>query len=164
MPIKITVPGSKSISNRVLMLAALSNLETKVFNLAKSTDCKYMIKALEDLKNKNEIYTHNAGTTTRFILALASLLEKSITIDGDARMRERPIAILEQALNSLGAKIKSSNGCVPVKIDPQKPSGGEISLPGDISSQYISALLMIGPMLAKGIKISITKIPIKFLI
>ena len=152
---KIKVPGSKSISNRVLILAALAKSEPKIENLAKSSDCEYMIQALKDLKTKTEIYTHNAGTTTRFITALATLLEKPFIIDGDKRMRERPIAELEKALNSLGANVKSTKGCPPVKIATQKPKGGTIALAGDISSQYISAILMIAAATENGVTINI---------
>lgn len=155
MPIKITVPGSKSISNRVLILAALAESEVEIINLAKSTDCEYMIQALEDLKTKKQIYTHNAGTTTRFITALATIQGKEIIIDGDQRMRERPIGELEKALNQLGAKVKSTNGYPPLLISPKKTKGGSISLAGNISSQYITAILLIAAATEKGVTINI---------
>jgi 3-phosphoshikimate 1-carboxyvinyltransferase len=147
MPIEINIPGSKSISNRALILAYLTGKKTKIQNIADCDDSKYMLKGLKKLNSKSpiKIYTGNAGTTTRFLTALATLTEKEITIDGDKRMRERPIAPLIDALNQLGAKIEAENGCPPVTISPSIPKGGKINLPGTISSQYLSAILMIAP-------------------
>jgi 3-phosphoshikimate 1-carboxyvinyltransferase len=148
MPIKITPPGSKSISNRVLLIRALLNKKIEIKNLAKCDDTNYMIKNLKKLNSKNskiELYTANAGTTTRFLTALSTLKEKTITIKGDERMRQRPIKELTKALNELGAEIKTTNGCPPLTINPKKIKGGKISMNGEISSQYISAILMIAP-------------------
>lgn len=168
--IEIKVPGSKSITNRALVLCAMANGSTKIENAAICDDTKYMLKALSKLgikviqkntditikgancifhkkKNPIKIYTGNAGTTTRFLCALASITENTIKIDGDKRMRERPIKELTKALNLLGAKIKDTNGYLPITIYPQKPQGNSIHLPGNISSQYLSAILMIAPCL-----------------
>lgn len=144
MSIKITVPGSKSIANRALLLNALTGNKTKLKNLPKCNDTKYMINGLKELTKKSpKLDTGNAGTTTRFLTAYATLLNKKVIIDGDKRMRERPIQALADALNKLGAKVQTENGCPPATIYPQKPIGGEIKLPGNISSQYLSAILMI---------------------
>lgn len=175
MPVEITIPGSKSLTNRALILAALSSEKTEISNIAICDDTKSMIDGLRALgisitqydtkltikgntfkKGGNiEIYTGNAGTTTRFLTALCTLTENNITISGNERMHERPIQPLVDALNKLGAKIESTNGCPPLKIYPQKLTGGEITLPGDISSQYLSALLMTTPFALKPSTINI---------
>jgi len=151
MQISITTPGSKSISNRALFLSAFSDKPIKFKNLADCDDTAYMLQGLKKLKGKSpiKIYTGNAGTTTRFLTALSTLTGKKVIIDGDKRMRERPIEPLAKALNNLGAKVKTTNGCPPLTIEPQKLTGGRISLPGNISSQYISAILMIAPFAEK---------------
>jgi 3-phosphoshikimate 1-carboxyvinyltransferase len=160
MPIEINVPGSKSIANRALILSFLTKSNTKFKNLPDSDDVLYMQKALKKLQSKDKkisINIGNAGTTTRFLTAISPLLGKTIKIDGNKRMRERPIKILIDALNNLGANIESKTGCPPVTINPQKAKGGNISLAGNVSSQYISALLMLTPFLENDSKIKITK-------
>ncbi len=159
MQISITTPGSKSISNRALFLSAFSQKPIKFKNLADCDDTKYMLKGLKKLKGKSpiKIYTGNAGTTTRFLTAIATLTGKKVIIDGDKRMRERPIKPLADALNKLGAKVKTTNGCPPLTIEPQKLKGGTVSIPGNISSQYISALLMLAPFAEKETTINITQ-------
>lgn len=177
--IKISVPGSKSITNRALALAAFSPHKITIKNAAICTDTEYFVKALNTLGIKtiqkkdrititprkkaftsNEefsIYTHNAGTTTRFLTALCTLTGSETIIKGDTRMCERPIQELTKALNKLGAKITTTNGCPPVEIAGQKIKGGEVSIKGDISSQYISALLLTAPSTEQGITIKIIK-------
>jgi 3-phosphoshikimate 1-carboxyvinyltransferase len=169
MSITLSIPGSKSISNRALILCALSNQTIIIKNLAACDDTAYMIQALKKLKVKISklskstikiqgtsgkfkpqkklinIYTGNAGTTTRFITALSTLTGNNIQINGDKRMRERPIKQLTDALNKLGANIKTNKGYLPIKIQPTPLLGGKVKLPGNISSQFISALLMITP-------------------
>ncbi len=172
MSIKITPPGSKSLTNRALILSALADKKIIIKNAALCDDTKYMILGLKKigikclqkgtaieikgnggnfkkLNHKIEIYTGNAGTTTRFLTALSCLTGNEITIDGDKRMRERPIEELTKALNSLGAKITTNKGFPPIKILPKKITGGKILLPGNISSQYLSALLMTAPFAEK---------------
>lgn len=148
MSVSITVPGSKSIANRALLLKALSKSNTEILNLPDCDDVKYMLKNLEILqqnKQNHKLYTGNAGTTTRFLTAYCTLLEKNISINGDKRMQERPIKELTDALNKLGANIKTKNGCPPLEIHQEKLKGGNIKLKGNISSQYLSALLMCLP-------------------
>jgi 3-phosphoshikimate 1-carboxyvinyltransferase len=158
MPIKIQVPGSKSIANRALILASLSSKKINLKNIPECDDTKYLKLALKELKKKNpKIYTGNAGTTTRFITALSTLQGKKITINGDKRMHERPIKELTQALNKLGAKIEDNNGCPPLIIHPQKLKGGKIKIKGNISSQYISALLMVAPFAENNTEINIVQ-------
>lgn len=156
MPINIIVPGSKSIANRLLLLKALSKSTTKIKNLPQCDDVKYMLKNLEALKKgEQQLYTGNAGTTTRFLTAYCTLLEQDITISGDKRMQERPISELTKALNKLGAKISTENNCPPVHIFNKKLQGGEITIKGNISSQYLSALLMCLPFCAQKSTINI---------
>ncbi len=156
MEIEVQVPGSKSIANRAILLNALSKNKTVLKNIPICEDTKFMKDGLKELKKDNpKLYTGNAGTTTRFLTAYSTLLEKKIIIDGDKRMRERPIEALTNALNNLGAEVKTKNHCPPVSISPKRIEGGEISLPGNISSQYLSALLMVAPFTKKGITINI---------
>jgi 3-phosphoshikimate 1-carboxyvinyltransferase len=159
MQVNITTPGSKSISNRALFLSAFSEKPIKFKNLADCDDTTYMLEGLKKLKGKSpiKINTGNAGTTTRFLTALATLSDKKVIIDGDKRMRERPIDLLAIALNELGANVKTVNGCPPLTIEPQKLKGGTISIPGNISSQYISALLMLAPFAEKATTINIVQ-------
>lgn len=149
--LEITVPGSKSISNRALILNHLCGNKTQLHNIAKSTDSDYLIQCLEqiDKPETTELYTHNAGTTTRFITALATLKNKNLKINGDKRMQQRPIAPLVNALNDLGAQTNTQTNCPPVQISPQKLQGGKTTLPGNISSQYLSALLLVTPFAAQ---------------
>ena len=156
MEIEVQVPGSKSIANRAILLNALSKNKTVLKNIPICEDTKFMKDGLKELKKDNpKLYTGNAGTTTRFLTAYSTLLEKKIIIDGDKRMRERPIEALTNSLNNLGAEVKTKNHCPPVSISPKRIEGGEISLPGNISSQYLSALLMVAPFTKKGITINI---------
>lgn len=151
MQVSITTPGSKSISNRALLISAFSNKPIKFKNLADCDDTAYMLQGLKKLKGKSpiKIYTGNAGTTTRFLTAYATTLGKKVIIDGNKDGRKRPIKPLADALNKLGAKVKTTRGYLPLTIEPQKLKGGTISIPGNISSQYISALLMITPFAEK---------------
>ncbi|MBU1151480.1 3-phosphoshikimate 1-carboxyvinyltransferase, partial [Patescibacteria group bacterium] len=176
--LKITPPGSKSITNRALVLAALVRKTVTIKNAAICEDSTYMIKCLKKLgiriEQKGEtikikgcggkfpksdrtikLHTGNAGTTTRFITALATLTDNKVVIDGDSRMRQRPIKELSDALNQLGADTKTTKNCPPVKIQPKIPEGGTVKIRGDLSSQYISALMMIAPHTKKPTKIQI---------
>ncbi len=156
----IKVPGSKSITTRARALAALSGSEVTLQNAAVCDDSKYMLKGLMKIgfqeKEPIKIFTGNAGTATRFLTAIASITDKKTIIAGDKHMATRPIKPLVDALNKLGAKIKCPTGCPPVMIYDQPPIGGEIKIPGDISSQYITALLMIAPFLEEPTTIKIT--------
>lgn len=169
----IQVPCSKSILNRILILSALTNSSINIQNAELCDDTTYMIKGLEKLghkiKYKNntitftpgknpepaKIFTGNAGTTTRFLTAYSTLLASSITITGDKRMQERPILELVKALKTLGAKITCPTSCPPVKILPSVLQGGNLTLPGNISSQYLSAILMVAPFAQEKVTINI---------
>jgi 3-phosphoshikimate 1-carboxyvinyltransferase len=154
----INVPGSKSHSNRALILNALAQIPAQITNFVDCEDTKYMLKGLAEIKKEKEpkIFTGNAGTTTRFLTAFATTQNKKIIISGSERMHKRPIQPLTESLNTLGAKIDTTTSCPPVTIHPQKIKGGKVKLPGDISSQYISALLMVAPTAEKTITIEIT--------
>ncbi len=148
MLLELTIPGSKSIANRALILNYLCGNKTKIENLPTCDDTEYLRNALNKSVNHKtstetlEIFTGNAGTTTRFLTALAPLLPHPTTIDGNERMRERPISELVNALIQLGAEISCPTGCPPLAVNPKNPKGGRISLKGNISSQYLSAILM----------------------
>ncbi|MFA7685737.1 MAG: 3-phosphoshikimate 1-carboxyvinyltransferase [Candidatus Gracilibacteria bacterium] len=160
-PIQIQVPGSKSITNRILLLSSFAERKIVIKNIGHCDDTNYMMAGLKKLKTRSfqdkpaHLFTGNAGTATRFLTALSTLMERTITIDGDKRMRERPISELTNALNNLGAKITSKNGFLPITIHPQKLRGGKIKLKGNISSQYLSALLMTTPFATENTTIEI---------
>ncbi|MDH6343040.1 3-phosphoshikimate 1-carboxyvinyltransferase [Parabacteroides sp. PFB2-12] len=147
----VTLPASKSISNRVLILNALSYSDQEVQNLADCDDTKVMVRALQS--NDTHFDIGAAGTSMRFLTAFLSKIVGEWTITGTERMKNRPIRILVDALNSLGAKIEymEKEGYPPLRILGSALQGGEISLAGDVSSQYISALLMIAPYMEKGL-------------
>lgn len=168
---EITLPGSKSLTNRVLLLSALSVGETNVKNVLESADTRYMLDALKHLgidlvenketktvnikgnggpfrKNeKVELYLGNAGTAMRPMTGILCAGEGEFILDGNPRMRERPIIDLVDGLKQIGVDISCSDtGCPPVVIKTKGIKGGEASISGKISSQYLSALLMTGPL------------------
>jgi len=154
---KITLAGSKSISNRALIIRALSGHDFPIDGLASSHDTQLMTKLLA--QNGDTYDAGPAGTTFRFLTALLSLRKGTQILTGSERMQLRPIKVLVEALTELGADIEYINqeGYPPLRIHSPKEFGtsGEISLPADISSQYISALLMIAPTLEHGLKITL---------
>ncbi len=155
----ISLNGSKSISNRVLLIQALSKKETEIDNLSKASDTAIMSRLL---KNSNDLILDagDAGTAFRFMTAYLALKPGKHFLTGSARMFQRPIAVLVDALNSLGAKISYSAkiGYPPLSISSGNfdDYSNEISVDASVSSQYISALLMIGPCLPNGLKINIS--------
>ncbi|MFZ5939461.1 MAG: 3-phosphoshikimate 1-carboxyvinyltransferase [Bacteroidota bacterium] len=147
----IQLPASKSISNRLLIIRALSGSSGELINLADSDDTRLMLEALEsDSAGKN---TGHAGTAMRFLTAYYSALSCQVTLTGSERMKQRPIGELVGALRSLGAQIQylENEGYPPLSISGGKMKGGEVTVNGAISSQFISALLMIGPVLPGGL-------------
>jgi len=160
---KLSITGSKSETNRHLLLKALfKGYELK--NGSNSDDSRVMKAALDS--NADKIDIHHAGTAMRFLTAYFSQLQgREVVLTGSERMQERPIKILVDALRTLGASIsyEKKEGYPPLRIKGKKLTGGTVSLPADISSQYISALLMLGPVLEQGIKLNligkITSIP-----
>lgn len=151
----IKLPASKSISNRALILHALTYSHEPIQNLSDCDDTRVMLQALNS--NSNHFDIGAAGTSMRFLTAFLSKIIGEWTITGTERMKQRPIKLLVDALNSLGARIEYMEqvGFPPLKIHGSALQGGEISLDGSISSQYISALLMIAPTMQKGLKIQL---------
>ncbi len=152
---KVNLPASKSISNRALILEALSNDTGTLSNLAACDDTNVMVSALKSLENIIDIGA--AGTSMRFLTAFFTLQDGARIITGSERMKKRPIGILVDALKKLGADIvyTEKDGFPPIKITGKKLEGGSIEIDGSISSQYLSALMMIGPIMKNGLEIHI---------
>ena len=149
----INLPASKSISNRVLLLNALAQNSYPVKNLSNSDDTQTLWKALHSSKTNLDIGA--AGTSMRFLTAYLAQSAGDWTITGTERMKNRPIAILVNALRALGAEIEylEKDGFPPLHIHGKKLQGGRIALDGSVSSQYISALMMIAPTLENGLEL-----------
>ncbi|HET8861539.1 3-phosphoshikimate 1-carboxyvinyltransferase [Marivirga sp.] len=159
----VNLPSSKSESNRLLIMNALSGGKINITNLSSARDTQTLIRLLKNEDEQNTFDVLDAGTAMRFLTAYFSVTSpKEILLTGTERMQNRPIGTLVDALNSIGANIsyKNREGYPPLKIKPfQNQLSYKISIPGNISSQYISALLMIAPSLPVGLEISI-KAPI----
>lgn len=179
----VTLPGSKSLSNRCLLLAALSEGKTTVDNLLESDDIRYMLEALDKLKvpverhssecvtvtgqagpinspdpeNVCELFLGNAGTAMRPLAAALCMGKGKFVLDGVPRMRERPIADLIDGLRQLGADAAcvEETGCPPVTINANGLKGGKASISGKMSSQFLSSLLMAAPVVDGDVTISI---------
>ena len=188
----VRVPGSKSLTNRALLIAALANGKTNLTNALFSDDSKYFANALKTLgfdvqldeanhemtvtglggkipAGKAELFIGNAGTAARFLSAFLTLGNGEYILDGEPRMRERPIGDLIDALHQLGVAIsplsqrERAEGegeihsiCPPVKIDAKGLPGGKTKIAGNISSQFLSALLMVAPYAQSPIEIELT--------
>ena len=165
----VKIPGSKSLTNRVLLIAALCSGNTKIKNYLLAEDTDVMIKCLEQLgisiktQNKqlviqgkegkiapckDKLFVSGAGTVARFLLPILSLGEGEYFVDGNARTRERPIDELLLALGNLGCQIKKikSPASFPLKIKASGFNGGKITLESSISSQFISAIMLTAPL------------------
>jgi len=166
---QLKITGSKSETNRLLLLQALyPNITLE--NTSNSDDSEVMLKALENFQlltsNSQLIDVHHAGTAMRFLTAFFAIQEgKEVILTGSSRMKERPIKILVEALNQLGAEItyEENEGFPPILIKGKKIIKNKVSLPANVSSQYISALLLIAPKLKNGLELTlegeITSIP-----
>jgi 3-phosphoshikimate 1-carboxyvinyltransferase len=159
----IKITGSKSESNRSLLLASLYPGIT-IDNISNSDDAQVMTAGLQ--KSNGVVDIHHAGTAMRFLTGyFASQEGKEVVLTGSQRMTERPIKILVEALRSLGADISyvKNEGYPPLKIKGGKLTKDKVSLPADISSQYISSLLLIAPSLENGLELQlvgkITSVP-----
>lgn len=152
----IQLPASKSISNRALIIHALSGGSDAPANLSDCDDTRVMIKALTG--NEEVIDILAAGTAMRFLTAYLSATPGTHILTGTQRMQQRPIQILVNALRQLGAQIEyaGNEGFPPLHICGTELTGDEITLKGNVSSQYISALLMIGPVLKHGLQLHLT--------
>ncbi|HEU0116891.1 MAG TPA: 3-phosphoshikimate 1-carboxyvinyltransferase, partial [Thermomicrobiales bacterium] len=176
----VVVPGSKSITNRALLVAALADGESELLGALHSDDTRYMAAALNalgvavgaDEANARfhvrggggafpaaaaDLFVGNAGTAMRFLCAALPLGRGAFRIDGVPRMRQRPIAPLLQALNDLGADVRSEtgSGCPPVLVQANGLRGGRARMAGDASSQYFTALLLAGPYARDGIEVEV---------
>ncbi len=174
----VRVPGSKSLTNRALLIASLANGTTCLTNALFSDDSRYFAKALQSLgfdvqldeahhemtvtglggkipANKAELFIGNAGTAARFLSAFLTLGNGEYLLDGEPRMRERPIQDLIEALQQLGVKLEATNHCPPVKIRASGLQGGKTKIAGNISSQFLSALLMVAPYAKSPIEIEV---------
>ena len=154
--VRIDLPASKSISNRALILNALSYSPYDVQNLSDCDDTRVTSYVLDS--NDTTFDIGAAGTAMRFLTAFLSKTVGEWIITGSERMKQRPIKVLVEALNSLGAKIEyvEKEGFPPLRIFGSALTGGEIHLNSGVSSQYISALMMVGPYMQKGLKIFLT--------
>lgn len=152
----VQLPSSKSISNRALIINALAGGQLTPDNLSDCDDTRVMIKALNSEGEVIDIMA--AGTAMRFLTAYLSVTPGTYVITGTERMRQRPIKILVDALRELGADIEyvENEGYPPLRITGKELTGESIRLKGDVSSQYISALLMIAPTLKNGLRLFLT--------
>lgn len=164
----ITVPGSKSYTNRALLIAGLTDGECRLEKPLVSDDTKYMIRALKAFgisvqeekeafivsgrggklsTPEEDIFIGNAGTTMRFLTTFSALVPGKTRLDGDERMRQRPLADLLHCLTQMRVKAVSANGngCPPIDIAGGEVPGGEVQLAGDKSSQYLTSILLSAP-------------------
>ena len=149
----IEIPSSKSISNRMLIIRSLAGSEAPLQNLSGSDDTEVLAQALDNEKDIIDI--GHAGTSMRFLAAYLCTRPGEFVLTGSERMKQRPIGPLVDALKQLGAGIEylETEGCPPLNIRGGEISGGSISIDAGISSQFISALMMIGPVLEGGLSI-----------
>ena len=153
---QLAVTGSKSESNRLLLLNQLFENVLKLENVSNSEDSQLMQKALANQSDLIDI--HHAGTAMRFLTAYYSIQNgRNITLTGSERMKQRPIKVLVDALNKLGAEIsyQENEGFPPLQIKGRKITQDSITIPSNISSQYISALCLIGTKLENGLTINL---------
>lgn len=152
----IQLPASKSISNRALIIHALSKGDNLPSNLSDCDDTRVMVKALTE--NNETIDILAAGTAMRFLTAYLSTTPGTHILTGTQRMQQRPIQILVNALRELGAQIEytGNEGYPPLHIRGTKLTGSRLTMKGNVSSQYISALLMVGPVLKNGLELHLT--------
>jgi 3-phosphoshikimate 1-carboxyvinyltransferase len=174
----VRVPGSKSLTNRALLIASLAKGTTHLTNALFSDDSCYFAKALQTLgfelqldetnhemiitglgghipSRKSELFIGNAGTAARFLSAFLTLGNGEYRLDGDSRMRERPIQDLIEALNQLGVELEAKNNCPPVEIFAKGLPGGKTRIAGNLSSQFLSALLMVAPYARSAVEIEV---------
>ena len=152
----VSISGSKSESNRLILLRAYTYY-FKIFNLSDSDDTQLMLSAIES--DKKEINIGHAGTAMRFLTSYySSISENSKVLTGSNRMRQRPISILVDALIDLGCDIEyiEKRGFPPLKINGKNILNNSVTLPADVSSQYISSLIMLGVSLENGLKIKLS--------
>lgn len=149
--VRIPLPSSKSISNRALAIRMIGGLESRIENLSDADDTMDMLRLIAD--KDGELHVGNGGTTSRFLLAACCLLGRDVILDGSDSLRARPISGLVDALNALGADVTyvEEDGRFPIRTGSGRMHGGNLVIPADTSSQFISALMMIGPYLDGGL-------------
>jgi len=175
----VEIPGSKSYTNRALLIASLANGQSILKNPLYSDDTNYMLQSLEKLGVKfeksekqiivngcggkfniqnNELFCGLAGTTSRFLTGLAAILGQEIIVTGEGKLLERPIGELVNALRQIGVEIEylGKENSIPIKVNGQNINGNEITIRGDVTSQYISSLLIISPFIKNGLTINIS--------
>jgi 3-phosphoshikimate 1-carboxyvinyltransferase len=153
----IDLPGSKSISNRILIIKALSNLDFKIKNISDSDDTRHLQEALGHYKNSKLIDVGHAGTDMRFLTAFLSLKDDSYELTGSERLQQRPVKDLVEVLKTLGADItyKHKEGYPPLLINGKQLDGGKVEISGSVSSQFITALLLVAPYFTNGLDLTI---------
>ena len=180
----VRVPGSKSLTNRALLVAALAQGETRLSNALFSDDSRYFAAALQQLgfsltldedrrqmtvlgqggripARQASLFIGNAGTAARFLTAMLTLGDGEYLLDGDARMRQRPIGDLVAALNVLGAAVvpldeaSGTAACPPLRVSASGLPGGKTGISGSTSSQYLSGLLMVAPYARQTVELSV---------
>ena len=171
---KITCPSNKSYTHRAIFMASLADGKSMIKNILKSGDtiatinaCKnfgveikeeennLIVDSPNELKLQGDIIdAENSGTTIRIAAAISTLADTKVVLSGDQSLNKRPMQPLLKALESLGAKCSSSNGTPPISI-LGKIKGGKVKIPGDISSQFISALMIVAPKLENGMLLNI---------
>ncbi|MFL2633757.1 MAG: 3-phosphoshikimate 1-carboxyvinyltransferase [Candidatus Marisimplicoccus sp.] len=152
----VSISGSKSESNRLILLRAYTSY-FKIFNLSDSDDTQLMLSAIKS--DKKEINIGHAGTAMRFLTSYYSSISKNLNVlTGSNRMKQRPISILVDALKDLGCDIEyiEKSGFPPLKIKGKNILSNSVTLPADVSSQYISSLMMLGVSLENGLKIKLS--------
>ena len=154
----IDLESSKSISNRLLIINQLCKKKFEIQNLSNAKDTKILNELLDSFKTKKDINCEDAGTALRFVIAFLATKEGIWKVSGSKRMHERPIKPLIDCLIELGAEIKylEMEGFPPIEIQTKKLKSKKLSLPGDISSQFISALLLVSPTIENGLILEIT--------
>lgn len=152
----VRLPASKSISNRALVMNALAGNKVMPDNLSDCDDTRVILDALRRMPETIDIGA--AGTAMRFMTAYLAVTLGSHVLTGTERMKHRPIRALVDALRYIGADIayEGEEGYPPLRINGRRLEGGRLEIPGDISSQYISALLMVGPVLERGLELRLT--------
>ena len=154
----IGLESSKSISNRLLIIKELCKTKFEIQNLSNSKDTEILNELLDSFKTRKDINCEDAGTALRFAVAFLTTKKGTWKVLGSKRMHERPIKPLIDCLIELGAEIKylEKEGFPPIEIKSKKLKSKKLSLPGDISSQFISALLMVAPTIENGLILEIT--------
>ena len=160
-PVRIALPLSKSLSNRRLMLDALAGVDTPVSDVARCDDTDVMRRALRGgCTDGRRIDIGACGTAMRFLTALYACRPGAhVVLTGTERMRARPVGPLVDSLRSLGADVEyvATEGCPPLRIRGRHLAGGEVAVDASVSSQYVSALMMVAPLMERGLTITLQR-------